>query len=393
MQAFNYYAPTQVVFGPETELQTGKLVKKYGGTKVLVHYGGKSAERSGLLDRVCQSLEAEGISYVKLGGVVPNPRVSKVREGIELCRKEGVDFLLAVGGGSVIDSLKAISLGVPYQGDVWDFYTRKCFDTVCLPLGCVLTIPAAGSEMSNGSVITNDEGGLKKDYCIDEFRCKFAVMNPVLTYTLPAWQTACGAVDMVMHTMERYFSKDDDMEVTDNIAEAVMRTAMDSVHVVLREPENYRHRAQLMWAGSLAHNDLTGCGTSGDWATHNLEHELSGMFDVSHGAGLAAVWGSWARYVLSENPTRFARFAVNVLGVTNNFKNTEETALAGIARMEDFYRSIGMPVNIHELIGREITDAEIEEMADKCSNYGKQTVGCLKVLTRDDMVNIYKMAK
>ena len=393
MQAFNYYAPTQVVFGPETELQTGKLVKKYGGTKVLIHYGGKSAERSGLLDRICQSLEAEGISYVKLGGVVPNPRVSKVREGIELCRKEGVDFLLAVGGGSVIDSLKAISLGVPYQGDVWDFYIRKCFDTECLPIGCVLTIPAAGSEMSNGSVITNDEGGLKKDYCIDEFRCKFAVLNPVLTYTLPAWQTACGAVDMVMHTMERYFSKDDDMEVTDSIAEAVMRTAMDSVHVVLREPENYRHRAQLMWAGSLAHNDLTGCGTSGDWATHNLEHELSGMFDVSHGAGLAALWGSWAHYVLNENPTRFARFAVNVLGVTNNFTNTLETALAGIARMEDFYRSIGMPVNIHELIGRDITDAEIEEMADKCSNYGQQTVGCLKVLTRDDMVNIYKMAK
>ncbi len=393
MKDFHYYAPTEVVFGADAENQTGKMVKKYGGTKVLVHYGGGSVVRSGLLDVVCKSLEAEGIAYVKLGGVVPNPRVSLVREGIELCRKEGVDFLLAVGGGSVIDSMKAISVGVPYKGDVWDFYTRKAFDVECLPTSCVLTIPAAGSEMSNGSVITNDEGGLKKDYCIDEFRCKFAIMNPVLTYTLPAWQTACGAVDMVMHTMERYFSKDDDMEVTDAVAEAVMRTAMDSVHVVLNEPENYRHRAQLMWAGSLAHNDLTGCGTSGDWATHNLEHELSGMFDVSHGAGLAALWGSWARYVLSENPTRFARFAVNVLGVTNNFKNTEETALAGIAKMEDFYRSIGMPVNIHELIGREITDAEIEEMADKCSNYGVNTVGCLKELKREDMVAIYKMAK
>ena len=393
MKDFHYYAPTEVVFGADAENQTGKMVKKYGGTKVLVHYGGGSVVRSGLLDTVCKSLEAEGIAYVKLGGVVPNPRVSLVREGIELCRKEGVDFLLAVGGGSVIDSMKSISVGVPYQGDVWDFYTRKAFDVECLPTSCVLTIPAAGSEMSNGSVITNDEGGLKKDYCIDEFRCKFAIMNPVLTYTLPAWQTACGAVDMVMHTMERYFSKDDDMEVTDAVAEAVMRTAMDSVHVVLNEPENYRHRAQLMWAGSLAHNDLTGCGTSGDWATHNLEHELSGMFDVSHGAGLAALWGSWARYVLSENPTRFARFAVNVLGVTNNFKNTEETALAGIAKMEDFYRSIGMPVNIHELIGREITDSEIEEMADKCSNYGANTVGCLKELKREDMVAIYKMAK
>lgn len=393
MRDFKYYAPTEVKFGPSAEALVGQLVKKYGGTKVLVHYGGKSAERSGLLDVVCQSLEAEGISYVKLGGVVPNPRVSKVREGIEICRKEGIDFLLAVGGGSVIDSLKAISVGVPYEGDVWDFFMRKCFNKECLPLGCVLTIPAAGSEMSDGCVITNDEGGLKKDYCIDEFRCKFAVMNPERTYTLPAWQTACGAVDMIMHTQERYFSKDDDMEVTDAIAEAVMRTVMDSIHVVLREPENYRHRAQLMWAGSLAHNDLTGCGTSGDWATHCLEHELSGMFDVSHGAGLAAIWGSWARYVLNENPTRFARFAVNVLGVTNNFKDTMETALAGIAKMEDFYRSIGMPVNIHELIGREITDAEIEEMADKCSNYGAGTVGCLKVLKREDMVNIYKMAK
>ncbi len=393
MQNFNYYAPTQVVFGKDAESQVGKLVKKYGGTKVLLHYGGKSAERSGLLDRVAKSLDAEGIGYVKLGGVVPNPRVSLVREGIRLCREQGVDFLLAVGGGSVIDSIKAISVGIPYQGDVWDFYTRKAFDTANVPIGCVLTIPAAGSEMSNGSVITNDDGGLKKDYCIDEFRCKFAVMNPELTYTLPAWQTSCGAVDMIMHTQERYFSKDDDMDVTDNIAEAVMRTVMDSIHVVLREPENYHHRAQLMWAGSLAHNDLTGCGTSGDWATHNLEHELSGMFDVSHGAGLAAIWGSWARYVINENPTRFARFAVNVLGVTNNFKDTMATALEGISRMEDFYRSIGMPVNIHELIGREITDAEIEEMADKCSNYGKSTVGCLKVLSREDMVAIYRMAK
>lgn len=393
MQAFKYYAPTYVAFGPDSELRTGELVKKYGGTKVLVHYGGGSVVRSGLLDRVCKSLEEAGVAYVTLGGVVPNPRVSLVRKGIELCRQEGVDFLLAVGGGSVIDSMKAISVGVPYEGDVWDFYTRKAFNKECLPTSCVLTIPAAGSEMSDGSVITNDEGGLKKDYCIDEFRCKFAILNPVLTYTLPAWQTACGATDMMMHTQERYFSKDDDMDITDNIAEAAIRTVMNSVRIVLNDPENYRHRAQLMWAGSLMHNDLTGCGTSGDWATHNLEHELSGMFDVSHGAGLAALWGSWARYVLNENPTRFARFAVNVMGVANDFNDTIGTALRGIERMEEFYRSIGMPTNIHDLIGKEITDAEIEEMADKCSNYGKNTVGCLKPLTREDMVNIYKMAK
>lgn len=393
MKAFNYYAPTQVVFGPDTENQAGQLVKKYGGTKVLVHYGGGSVVRSGLLDRVCKSLEEEGIAYVTLGGVVPNPRVSLVREGIELCRKENVDFLLAVGGGSVIDSMKAISVGVPYKGDVWDFYTRKAFDRECLPTSCVLTIPAAGSEMSDGSVITNDEGGLKKDYCINEFRCKFAIMNPVLTYTLPAWQTACGATDMMMHTQERYFSKDDDMDITDNIAEATFRTVMNSVKIVLKEPENYRHRAQLMWAGSLMHNDLTGCGTSGDWATHMLEHELSGMFDVSHGAGLAALWGCWARYVLNENPTRFARFAVNVMGVQNDFNDTIGTALRGIEKMEEFYRSIGMPTSIHELIGKDITDDEIEEMAEKCSNGGKNTAGCLKVLSKEDMIEIYKMAR
>ena len=393
MQAFKYYAPTYVAFGPDAELRTGELVKKYGGTTVLVHYGGGSVVRSGLLDRVCKSLDEAGVAYVKLGGVVPNPRVSLVREGIELCRKEGVDFLLAVGGGSVIDSMKAISVGVPYEGDVWDFYIRKAFNKECLPTSCVLTIPAAGSEMSDGSVITNDEGGLKKDYCIDEFRCKFSILNPVLTYTLPAWQTACGATDMMMHTQERYFSKDDDMDITDNLAEAAIRTVMNSVRIVLKDPENYRHRAQLMWAGSLMHNDLTGCGTSGDWATHGLEHELSGMFDVSHGAGLAALWGSWARYVLNENPTRFARFAVNVMGVANDAKDPVGTALRGIERMEEFYRSIGMPTNIHDLIGKEITDAEIEEMADKCSNYGTTTAGCLKVLHREDMVNIYKMAR
>lgn len=393
MKDFNYYAPTQVVFGADSEKQTGKLVKQSGGTKVLVHYGGHSAERSGLLDLVCGSLEAEGISYVRLGGVVPNPRLSKVYEGIELCRREGVDFILAVGGGSVIDSAKAIAWGVPYEGDVWDFYLRKAKAKSCLPVAAVLTIPAAGSEMSDGSVITNEEGNLKKDYGDDMIRCKFAVMNPERTFTLPPYQTACGITDIMMHTMERYFSLDDDMDVTDGIAESILRTVKETAPVVLAHPSDYHARAQIMWAGSLAHNDLTGCGTTGDWATHMLEHELSGMFDVAHGAGLAAVWGSWARYVLHENPTRFARFAVNVMGVRNDFKSAEHTALAGIEAMEAFYRSIGMPTSIHELIGREITDDEISRMAEICSDGGTKTVGTLKVLGRSDMENIYKMAK
>lgn len=393
MKNFKYYAPTKVMFGKDTENKVADLVKEFGGTKVLLHYGGQSAEKSGLLGKVEASLQDAGIAYVKLGGVVPNPRVSKVREGIEICKQEGIDFLLAVGGGSVIDSCKAISSGRYFEGDVWDLYLHKARATQYMPIGCVLTIPAAGSEMSDGSVITNEDGWLKKDYCVDEFRCKFAIMNPEYTCTLPAWQTACGVTDMMMHTFERYFSVDDDMEVTDSIAEALLRTIMVEAHKVMKNPNDYDSRAQIMWAGSLAHNDLTGCGTTGDWATHNLEHELSGMFDVSHGAGLAALWGSWARYTRGENMNRFARFAVNVMGVPLMSQTTEELAEAGIQAMEAFFQSIGMPTNIHDLIGRDITDAEIEEMADKCSNGGTSTIGGLMELKRNDMVNIYKMAK
>lgn len=393
MVDFNYYAPTQIVFGKEAEKKTGKLVKKYGGTKVLLHYGGQSAIKSGLLAEIEAALQSEGIEYITLGGVVPNPRLSLVKTGIELCRKENVDFILAVGGGSVIDSAKGISSGMFFDGDVWDLYLKKAKADKYLPVACVLTIPAAGSEMSNGSVITNEEGWLKKDYGSNSLRPKFAIMNPERTFTLPAWQTACGATDMIMHTFERYFTKEDDMDITSNIAEALIRTVIQYAPIVLANPSDYQARAQLMWAGSLAHNDLTGCGATSDWATHNLEHELSGMFDVSHGAGLAALWGSWARYTRSENMARFVRFAVNVMGVTPDFHSDENTAEAGIKAMEAFFQSIGMPTNIHDLIGREITDAEIEEMADKCSDGDNMTVGGLKVLKKADMINIYKMAK
>lgn len=392
MKDFKYYAPTEVQFGKGKEDYVGALVRKYGGTKVLLHFGGQSAERSGLLTRVCSSLEKEGIEYVKLGGVVPNPRVAKVREGIETCRRHGVDFILAVGGGSVIDSAKAISIGVPYDGDVWDFFVRKAETHICLPIGTVLTIPAAGSEMSDGCVITNDEGKLKKDYCIDEFRCRFAIMNPELTFTLPAFQTACGVTDIMMHTMERYFSLEDDMEITTNVAEAVLRTAKEEVFKVLRNPEDYTARAQIMWAGSIAHNDLTGCGAVGCWGTHMLEHELSGMFDVAHGAGLASIWSSWARYVYKQRPSRFARFAVNVLGVPNNFHSDEQTALAGIEAMERFYHAIGMPTSIPELIGRKATDKEIAEMARICTNGDTSTVGRFLTITQRDAEAIYHLA-
>lgn len=395
MQNFQYYAPTQVVFGRDTENQVAELVKKYGGTRVLLHYGGQSAVKSGLIAKVEKILSDAGIEYVKLGGVKPNPRLSMVRKGIEVCKTENIDFLLAVGGGSVIDSCKAISSGRFYDGDVWTLYEHKDHATKYLPIGCILTIPAAGSEMSDGSVITNDEvdGWLKKDYCVDEFRCKFAIMNPELTFTLPEWQTACGITDMMMHTMERYFSKDDDMEITDAIAEALLRTCMTEGHKVMKNPTDYVSRANIMWAGSLAHNDLTGCGTSGDWATHNIEHELSGMFDVSHGAGLASVWGSWARYTREENLPRFARFAHNVMGIDTTGMTDMEASEAGIKAVEAFFNSIGMPTDIHTLIGKDLTDAQIEEMADKCTKSDTITVGGLKILRKADVAEIYRMAR
>ena len=393
MRDFVYYAPTEVVFGKESEEQVARLVKKYGGHKVLVHYGGKSAKKSGLLDKICALLEQGGVDYLLLGGVVPNPRLSLVQEGIALCRKEKVDFLLAIGGGSVIDSAKAIACGVPFDGNVWDVYMGKAEPASYLPVACVLTIPAAGSEMSDSSVITNEDGDVKVGYSNAMSRPRFAIMNPVRTFTLPPYQTAAGVTDMMMHTMERYFSPEDDMDLTDALAEALLRSMKENVYKVLADPEDYRARAQVMWGGSLAHNDLTGCGMSGDWATHQLEHELSGMFDVTHGAGLAAVWPSWARYVLKENVSRFVRFAVNVMDVPNDFTDPEGTALRGIEAMERFYHSIGMPIKIHELIGRDITDDEIREMVRKCSRDGSLTQGGFKVLHPEDMEAIYRMAR
>ena len=392
MENFNYYTPTRVVFGRGTESETGTLVKDQGCGKVLVHYGSGSVVRSGLLDRVYKSLDDAGISYVSLGGVVPNPRLSLVYEGIELCRKEGVDFILAVGGGSVIDSAKAIGYGLANEGDVWDFYEGKRMPSGCMPIGVVLTISAAGSEMSNSSVITNENGWLKRGCNTDYGRVKFAVMNPEITMTLPKYQTASGCVDIMMHTMERYFNQSENMELTDGISEHLIRTVMRNAKILMDEPDNYDARAEVMWAGSLSHNGLTGCGTDGgDWASHQLEHELGGMFDVAHGAGLAAVWGSWARYVLDARPARFAQFAVNVMGVDPGADDTE-TALKGIAAMEEFYRSIEMPVCVKDM-GIEMTEEQMQELAEKCSFFGERTIGCVKKLNKDDIYQIYKNAR
>lgn len=392
MKNFTYYTPTKVVFGKDTELETGKLVKEQGAKKVLVHYGGGSVERSGLLERVYRSFEQEGIEYTSLGGVVPNPRLSLVQEGIQLCREQGVDFILAVGGGSVIDSAKAIGYGVLYEGDVWDFFTGKAEASVFVPVATVLTIAAAGSEMSSSCVITNEEGWVKAAYGNDLSRCKFSVMNPELTYTLPDYQTQCGVVDILMHTMERYFTLEPGTELTDSLAEGLMRTVIHHGKLLKRDPKNYNSRAQIMWAGSLAHNDLTGCGTVGDYATHMIEHELSGMFDVAHGAGLSSVWGSWARYVYKDRPERFAQFAIQVLGVPGDYFDLEKTALEGIYEMENFYRLIDMPVSLKEL-GVEPTDAQIEEMAKKACHNGKKDLGNFKTLKTNDVIEIYNMAR
>ena len=392
MENFNYYTPTRVIFGRGTENQTGELVKQQGCRKVLVHYGGNSAKKSGLLDRIFRSLEEAGIDYVSLGGVVPNPRLSLVYEGIELCKKEQVDFILAVGGGSVIDSAKAIGYGMANEGDVWDFYEGKRQATACMPIGTVLTISAAGSEMSNSSVITNENGWLKRGYNTDYCRPKFAVMNPELTMTLPKYQTASGCVDIMMHTMERYFNQSDNMELTDGFSEHLIRTVMKNAKILMEHPDDYNARAEVMWAGSLSHNGLMGCGTDGgDWASHQLEHELGGMFDVAHGAGLAAVWSSWARYVLDARPERFARFAVNVMGVAQGADDTE-TALKGISAMEDFYHAVEMPVRVSEM-GIDLTEEQMRELAEKCSHFGKRTIGCVKKLDKEDMYQIYKNAR
>lgn len=392
MEKFQYYTPTKIIFGRGAEEQTGQLAAEQGCKKVLVHYGGGSVVRSGLLERIYRSLDAVGISYVSLGGVVPNTRLSLVYEGIRLARKEQVDFILAVGGGSVIDSAKAIGYGVANEGDVWDFYEKRRTAKACLPIGVVLTIAASGSEMSDSSVITKEEGWLKRGYSSNYARARFAVMNPELTMTLPKYQTASGCVDIMMHTMERYFNRSENMEMTDGISEHLLRTVMKNAKILMNEPDNYQARAEVMWAGSLSHNGLTGCGTGGgDWASHQLEHELGGMFDVAHGAGLAAVWGSWARYVMDAAPERFAKFAVNVMGVEPEAEKLK-TAQKGIEAMEDFYRALDMPVCIGDM-GIELAEEQMRELAEKCSHFGKRTIGCIKKLDQEDMYQIYKEAR
>ena len=389
MNNFTFYSPTYFVFGKDQENNTGKYVRRFGGTKVLIHYGGGSVIRSGLLDRVKASLAAEGIGFVELGGVKPNPRSGLVYEGIELCKREKVDFVLAVGGGSTIDSAKAIAFGALYDGDFWDFYSGKRVEQA-LPVGTVLTIAAAGSEGSNGSVITKEEGMLKRSAGGDALRPVFSILNPALTQTLPAYQTACGITDIMAHLFERYFTNTQDVEVTDRLIEGLLQTMIHEAPKVIANPNNYQARANIMWAGMMAHNNCCGVGRDQDWASHNMEHELSALYDCAHGAGLAVVFPAWMEYTMHHDVMRFAQIANRVWGCAMDFQNPEITAKAGIKALRNFLRAIGMPQTLAEVGGRE---EDIPYLAHTAAygNGNDGTQGSFVTLTEKDMENIYRL--
>ena len=389
---FKYYTPTEVRFGRNTANLTGELAAKYGAKRVLVHYGMGSVVRSGLLDIVKKSLDDAGIYHIELGGAVPNPRLGLVYDGIELCKRENIDFIIAVGGGSAVDSAKAIGYGLGGEGDVWDYYDMKRVPEVCAPIGVVITLAATGSEMSNSSVITNEDGMNKRGINYDCSRPWFAVMDPALTMTLPDYQTQSGCVDILMHTLERYFDVSGSMELTDQLCEALLRTVMKNALILHDDPLNYDARAEVLWAGSLSHNGLMHCGRGlGDWACHKMEHELGGMFDVAHGAGLAAIWATWARYVLDTDIPRFSRLAKNVLDIPEQ-EDKRKTALMGIDAMESFFKSIDMPTSLRTL-GIDPTEEQFSVLAKKCiTACGGKYCGHFKLLDLTDVEKIYRTA-
>jgi alcohol dehydrogenase len=387
MDNFNFYSPTQFIFGRERENEAGKYVKRFGGTRVLIHFGSGSVVRSGLLDRVKKSLTDSGVWFTELGGVVPNPRSGLVYTGVELCKRENINFILAVGGGSVIDSAKAIALGAVYEGDFWDFYCGKRIEKA-LPVATILTLTAAGSEGSMGTVITHENGMLKRAANHDVLRPVFSILNPELTCSLPPYQTACGAVDMMAHVMERYFTNTKNVEITDRLAEGILLTVINVAPKAMADPDNYDARANLMWAGMVAHNDTCGVGRESDWSSHNLEHELSGLYDVAHGAGLAVMFPAWMKFVMQHDVMRFAQFAVRVWGCEMDFQNPEKTALQGIERYEQFVSSLGMPIRFAQL-GAKTEDIPL---LVKTLGLGENTIGSFVKLTEEDCRKIYELA-
>ena len=387
MDNFTFYAPTYFDFGIDKEQNVGKLVRRFGGSKVLLHYGGGSIIKSGLYDRVINCLKEEGIEVVALGGVKPNPRSGLVYEGIDLCRRENVDFILAVGGGSTIDSAKAIAAGTLYDGDFWDFHQGKAIEKA-LPIGTVLTIAAAGSEGSPNCVITKEEGMLKRGAKSDVLRPKFSILNPALTMTLPPYQSAAGITDIMIHIMERYFTTTEDVEVTDRLCEGLLKTMISEGKKVMKNPQDYHARANIMWCGMLAHNNVCGVGRNQDWASHGLEHELSALYDVAHGAGLAVMSPVWLRYVLEKKPERLVSFAVRVWNIDLDMNDLHGTAIKGIEAFENFLKEIGMPASFAE-IGAKREDIPV--MAEKIIK-SKGSLGGYVKLNKEDIIAIYEMA-
>lgn len=384
MNNYTFYNYTEIIFGKGVQEQTGALVKRFG-KKVLLHYGGGSIKRSGLYGEIIDSLRQAQVDFVELGGVQPNPRLGLAQKGIQLCRKENIDFILAVGGGSVIDSAKCIASGVHYRGDVWDFFEGKECTNEILPIGVILTIPAAGSESSDSLVITKEEGLLKWSFSHRNLRPRFAVMNPELTYTLPAYQTACGVSDMLAHIMERYFTRVGNVDVTDRMCEAVMRSILYNAPQLLTNPKNYAARAEIMQAGTIAHNDILTMGRIGDWASHGIEHELSAIYDIAHGAGLSVIFPAWMKYVYHTDMPRFVQFAVRVMDVDLDFAHPEEIILEGIHRLEVFYHTMGLPTRLSEL---NIDETNFALMARKAAPLGSYVN-----LQEKDIYQIYQLAK
>jgi alcohol dehydrogenase len=388
MDNFVFQNPTKIIFGKGTEQEVGKEVSVYS-KNILLHYGGASIKKSGLYDKVVASLKTAGVNFIELSGVKPNPRLSLVREGIELCKKHNLTLVLAVGGGSSIDSAKAIAMGACYDGDVWDLYLGKVAPSSALPVATILTIPAAGSESSTGSVITNEDGWFKRAVNSELIYPRFSILNPELAFTLPKYQIACGAADIMAHLMERYFTNTQSVEITDRLIEADLKTIINNAPMVLENPKDYDAWSQVMWGGTIAHNNLLNTGRDGDWASHDIEHELSGIYDVAHGAGLAVVFPAWMKYVYKHDIKRFSQFAARVWNIDHSYWSPEKTALEGIKKLETFFKSIGLPTTLGEL---GITEERLLEMADKCTKSDTSTVGNFVKLGKSDVFNILKIA-
>jgi len=388
MLDFTFYNPARIIFGKQSLSSLGAMLEKYGGTRILLHYGGGSVKKNGVYEKVVNILKESGVFYMELGGVMPNPRLSLIREGIKICRKNDINFILAVGGGSVIDSAKGIAAGVKYDGDIWECYITPKRIADSLPLGVVLTIPAAGSETSAGTVITDEESKFKRYTGGECLIPKFAILNPEFTYTLPAYQTACGASDIIAHLMERYFTNVKNVDFTDRLIEGSIKTMLYNAPAALRSPENYDARAEIMWAGTLAHNNLLNTGRLGDWGSHDISHELSALYDIPHGASLSIIFPAWMKYVYKANIDKFVQFAVRVFDVDLAFEDKDMIVLEMLNRLENFYRSVGLPVRLSEA---GIGDDKLREMADRAI-VGRGTVGQLVKLTADDVFEIYKLA-